>query len=51
MNSYTPELKNTAQTMITEGKGILAMDESNGTCNRRFEKLGIGTTVENCPAY
>jgi fructose-bisphosphate aldolase class I len=45
------ELKNTARAMVAEGKGILAMDESNGTCNRRFEKLGIGTTEENRRAY
>jgi hypothetical protein len=45
------ELKNTAGAMVAEGKGILAMDESNGTCNRRFEKLGIATTEENRRAY
>jgi fructose-bisphosphate aldolase class I len=45
------ELKNTARAMVAEGKGILAMDESNGTCNRRFDKLGIATTEENRRAY
>jgi len=39
------------QAMVAEGKGILAMDESNGTCNRRFDKLGIAATVENRRAY
>ena len=39
MNSYTQELRNTAQALMAEGKGILAMDESNGTCNRRFDNL------------
>ena len=28
------------------GKGLLAMDESNPTCNKRFAKLGIPQTVE-----
>jgi len=51
MNSYTKELKNTAQAMVAEGKGILAIDESNGTCNQRFEKLGIAPTLENRRAY
>ena len=30
--------------MVSKGKGVLAMDESNGTCNKRFEALGIPTT-------
>jgi fructose-bisphosphate aldolase class I len=51
MNIYTQELKNTAQAIVAEGKGILAMDESNGTCNGRFAKLGIDITVENRQAY
>jgi fructose-bisphosphate aldolase, class I len=51
MNSYTQELKDTTQVLVTDGKGILAMDESNGTCNRRFEDLGIATTEDNRRAY
>lgn len=51
MNSYTQELRDTAKAMVAEGKGILAMDESNGTCNKRFEKLGIATTEDNRRAY
>jgi len=30
---------------------LLAMDESTGTCNKRFEKLGIPQTVEARRAY
>jgi len=45
------ELNKTAMAMVARGKGILAMDESSPTCNTRFEKLGIGTTVENRQAY
>lgn len=36
----------TAQAMLAGGKGLLAMDESIGTCNRRFAKVGIAPTVE-----
>jgi fructose-bisphosphate aldolase, class I len=50
-NNYTQELQKTAQSMVAEGKGLLAMDESTGTCNQRFEKAGIPTTEENRRAY
>lgn len=39
-------LESTAQAMVASGKGILAMDESSPTCNKRFEALGIPTTIE-----
>ena len=39
-------LKTTAQAMVAPGRGILAMDESSPTCNKRFESLGIPTTIE-----
>ncbi len=38
------ELSNTANAMMA--KGLLAMDESIGTCNRRFAELGIPQTEE-----
>ena len=50
MNKYAQELRATAQAMMAEGQGILAMDESNGTCNQRVQ-LGIATTEENSHAY
>jgi len=37
-------LKNTAQTLMSGDKGLLAMDESNPTCNKRFAALGIPQT-------
>lgn len=40
------ELKNTAQRLMADGKGLLAMDESLSTCNKRFEALGIPQTEE-----
>lgn len=45
------ELLATAKAMVAEGKGVLAMDESNGTCNKRFEKVGVEPTEENRRAY
>jgi len=44
-------LKDTARLLFADHKGLLAMDESNGTCNKRFEKLGIPQTVEARRAY
>ena len=38
------ELIDTANTMVADDKGLLAMDESNPTCNKRFAKLGIPQT-------
>jgi fructose-bisphosphate aldolase class I len=37
--------------LFADNKGLLAMDESNGTCNKRFAKLGIPQTVEARRAY
>ena len=48
---YTQELIATAQAMVAPGKGILAADESYGTANKRFEKIGIPTTEEKRRAY
>ncbi len=45
------ELLNTAKSMVAPGKGVLAMDESNGTCNKRFSQRGIDATEENRRAY
>jgi fructose-bisphosphate aldolase class I len=44
MDSET--LKETARALAAGDKGILAMDESVPTCNRRFAILGIGETEE-----
>jgi fructose-bisphosphate aldolase class I len=35
------ELIETARTLVADDKGLLAMDESNSTCDKRFAKLGI----------
>jgi len=45
------ELINTAKWLVANHKGILAMDESFPTCNKRFAKLGIPQTEEYRRAY
>ena len=37
-------LIDTAQALVAGDKGLLAMDESNATCNKRFAVLGIPQT-------
>ena len=44
-------LKDTVTTLFADGKGLLAMDESIPTCNKRFAALGIPQTVEARRAY
>ncbi len=39
-------LKDTIAQLFASNKGLLAMDESNGTCNKRFASAGIPQTVE-----
>jgi fructose-bisphosphate aldolase class I len=45
------ELIETANALMAEGKGLLAMDESMHTISGRFEKEGIPNTEENRRAY
>jgi fructose-bisphosphate aldolase class I len=42
----TSDLKRTAESLMNKNKGLLAMDESTATCNKRFEALGIPQTEE-----
>ena len=44
-------LIDTAKKIVDDDKGLLAMDESNPTCNKRFASLGIPQTVEARRAY
>jgi len=46
-----PLLRDTVKLLFADDKGLLAMDESNGTCNKRFAKLGIPQTIEARRAY
>jgi fructose-bisphosphate aldolase class I len=45
------ELADTAHRLVGSGKGLLAMDESNGTCDKRFAAVGIPQTEEARRAY
>ena len=45
------ELIVTARAMVAGDKGLLAIDESNPTCNKRFARLGIPQTEEARRAY
>ncbi|MBU1820906.1 MAG: fructose-bisphosphate aldolase class I [Bacteroidetes bacterium] len=45
------ELMKTAQSLVADDKGLLAMDESTPTCNKRFAALGIPQTVEARRSY
>jgi fructose-bisphosphate aldolase class I len=49
VNSQT--LRDTAQAFVANDKGLLAMDESTPTCNKRFASLGIPQTVATRRAY
>lgn len=40
-------LAQTARALAADDKGLLAMDESNATCNKRFAALGIAQTEES----
>ncbi len=45
------ELAKVAKAMVARGRGILAADESTGTCGKRFESIGVENTEENRRAY
>ena len=47
----TQELTDTAKAMMAGDKGLLAMDESIPTCNKRFAEAGIPQTEEYRRAY
>jgi fructose-bisphosphate aldolase class I len=44
-------LIDTARALVADDKGLLAMDESNPTCNKRFARLGIPQNEEGRRAY
>ncbi len=45
------QLAETARAMVAPGKGIIAIDESAATCQKRFDGVGIDCTEENRRAY
>ena len=44
-------LQEIAQAMTVKGKGILAADESNPTCEKRFDSIGVESTEQNRNIY
>jgi fructose-bisphosphate aldolase, class I len=44
-------LTDTAKMLVADNKGLLAIDESTLTCNKRFAASGIPPTLENRRAY
>ena len=50
-NDFKDELMANAKKLSVAGKGILASDESNGTCGKRFEKIEVENTEENRRKY
>ncbi|MDB5029202.1 MAG: fructose-bisphosphate aldolase, partial [Candidatus Eremiobacteraeota bacterium] len=51
MTTTQTDLRAVARDLVCGGRGILAIDESSGTCNARFAKLGIAQTEEQRRAY
>jgi len=45
------ELNRIANKMVAPGKGILAADESTGTIQKRFDKIGVANTEDNRRDY
>ena len=44
-------LQDIAQAMTIKGKGILAADESNPTCKKRFDSIDVDSTEQNRNIY
>jgi fructose-bisphosphate aldolase class I len=51
MGDFLKELDNTANAMVASGKGILAIDESFPTIEKRFKTINTESTEENRRAY
>lgn len=47
----TAKLRETAQSMVADDKGLLAMDESTPTANKRFAAAGIPENEQSRRAY
>ena len=45
------QLHSTAESLVADGKGILAADESTGTIKKRFDSIGVESTEEARRAY
>jgi fructose-bisphosphate aldolase class I len=47
----TTQLEDTAHKLVTPGKGLLAADESNASCQKRFDAVGVPCTEETRAEY
>ena len=47
----TQLMAKTARAMVAPGKGLLAADESAGTCKKRFDSIGVECTEQTRRAY
>jgi fructose-bisphosphate aldolase class I len=47
----TQDLQSVAAMLVTDGKGILAVDETVPTLTKRFDKLGIESTEQSRRTY
>jgi fructose-bisphosphate aldolase class I len=47
----TKLMTETARAMVAAGKGLLAADESAGTCKKRFDSVGVECNEENRRVY
>ena len=47
----TKLMTETARAMVAPGKGLLAADESAGTCKKRFDSVNVECTEENRRVY
>ncbi len=47
----TKLMTETARAMVAPGKGLLAADESAGTCKKRFDSVSVECNEENRRAY
>jgi fructose-bisphosphate aldolase class I len=48
---HLEEMKKTVKAICTPGKGLLAADESVGSCTKRFQGIGLENTAENRRKY
>ena len=49
--SNVNQLKEIATSLVRKGKGILAADESNPTCKKRFDTIGVNSSFDSRNEY
>lgn len=48
---HLEDLETTAKSLVAKGKGLLAADESNASCQKRFDSVGVECTEESRREY